>query len=56
MPGEPHKTSFPEDAFTIKDGFGLDSELDDLNPVRSSYRQLHCQPVLLTGDSHRQLP
>lgn len=53
MPGKPHKTSFPEETFTVKDGFGLDSERDGLNPALSSYRQFHRQPVLLVGDSHR---
>ncbi len=53
MPGKPHKTSFPEETFTVKDGFGLDSERDGLNPALSSYRQFHRQPVLLTGESHR---
>ncbi|NRE31711.1 hypothetical protein E5U26_13705 [Burkholderia pseudomallei] len=53
MPGKPHKTSFPEETFTVKDGFGLDSERDGLNPALSSYRQFHRQPVLLAGDSHR---
>ncbi|MBB4596437.1 hypothetical protein [Xanthomonas arboricola] len=53
MPGKPHKTSFPEETFTVKDGFGLDSERDGLDPALSSYRQFHRQPVLLAGDSHR---
>ncbi len=26
MPGKPHKTSFPEKAFTVKDGKSLNSE------------------------------
>jgi hypothetical protein len=26
MLGKPHKTSFPEKTFTVKDGFGLNSE------------------------------
>ncbi|WP_187576288.1 hypothetical protein [Stenotrophomonas maltophilia] len=53
MPGKPHKTSFPEETFTVKDGFGLDSERDGLNLALSSYRQIHRQPVLLAGDSYR---
>lgn len=53
MPGKPHKASFPEETFTFKDGFGLDSEWNGLNPTLSSYRQLHRQPVLLVSDSHR---
>ncbi|WP_354682263.1 hypothetical protein [Cupriavidus necator] len=31
MPGKPHKTSFPEKAFTVKDGKSLNSELECLN-------------------------
>ncbi|EOZ4914666.1 TPA: hypothetical protein SL239_005807 [Pseudomonas aeruginosa] len=53
MPGKPHETSFPEQTFTVKDGLGLDSERDGLNPAFSSYRQFHRQPVLLACDSHR---
>lgn len=53
MPGKPQKTSFPEETFTVKDGLGLDSERDGLNPAFCSYRQVHRQPVLLVGDSHR---
>lgn len=36
MPGKPHQASFPEGTFTVKDGFGLDSEWDGLNPTLSS--------------------
>ncbi len=53
MPGKPHKTCFPEETFTVKDGFGLDSEREGLNPASGSYRHFHRQPVLLAGDSHR---
>lgn len=53
MPGKPHKTSFPEETFTVKDRFGLNSERDGLNPALSSYRQFHRQPVLLADDRHR---
>lgn len=53
MPGKPHKTSFPEGTFTVKDGKGLNSERDGLNPALCSYRQFHRQPVLLAGDRHR---
>lgn len=53
MPGKPHKTGFPEEAFTVKDGLGLDSERDGLDPALCSYRQFHRQPDLLAGDSHR---
>ncbi|WP_156992364.1 hypothetical protein [Paraburkholderia oxyphila] len=53
MPGKPHKTSFPEETFTVKDGFGLDSERKGLNPASGSYRRFYRQPVLLAGNSHR---
>lgn len=33
MPGKPHKTSFPEKAFTVKDGKSLNSERERLNPA-----------------------
>ncbi len=33
MSGKPHKTSFPEEAFTVKDGKSLDSERECLNPA-----------------------
>lgn len=53
MPGKPHETSFPEETFTVKDRFGLNSKRDGLNPVLGSYRQFYRQPVSLVGDSHR---
>jgi hypothetical protein len=53
MPGKPHKTSFPEETFTVKDRFGLSSKREGLNPTSSSYRQFYRQPVLLVSDSHR---
>ncbi|WP_197422895.1 hypothetical protein [Burkholderia sp. ABCPW 14] len=53
MLGKPHKTSFPEKTFTVKDGFGLDSEREGLNPAVGSYLQFYRQPVLLARDSHR---
>ncbi|WHS61414.1 hypothetical protein [Pseudomonas sp. G2-4] len=53
MLGNPHKTSFPEETFTVKDGFGLESEQEGFNPASGSYRQFYRQPVLLAGDSHR---
>jgi hypothetical protein len=53
MLGKPHKTSFLEKTFTVKDGFGLNSERDGLNPASSSYRHFYRQPVPLAGDSHR---
>jgi len=45
--------AIPEETFTVKDRFGLDSERDGLNPALGSYRQFHRQPVLLAGDSYR---
>ncbi len=53
MPGKPHKTSFPEETFTVKDRFGLNSKREGLNPASGSYRQFYRQPVLLAGDSPR---
>lgn len=53
MPGKPHKTSFPEKTFTVKDGKSLNSERECLNPALDFYRQLYRQLVLLAGDSHR---
>jgi hypothetical protein len=53
MLGKPHKTSFPEETFTVKDRFGLNSKREGLNQTSSSYRQFYRQPVLLAGDSHR---
>ena len=53
MPGKPHEISFPEETFTVKDRFGLNSEREGLNPASGSYRQFYRQPVLLAGDSHR---
>ena len=37
MLGKPHKTSFPEKTFTVKDGLGLNSEREGLNPASGSY-------------------
>ena len=53
MLGKPHETSFPEETFTVKDGFGLNSEREGLNPASGFYRHLYRQSVLLVGDSHR---
>ena len=53
MPGKPHETSFPEETFTVKDLFGLNSKREGLNQTFGSYRQLYRQPVLLAGDSYR---
>lgn len=53
MLGKPHKTSFPEMIFTVKDRFGLISKREGLNPTSSSYRQFYRQLVSLAGDSHQ---
>ncbi|HHT8901479.1 TPA: hypothetical protein ACT5CR_001261 [Burkholderia cenocepacia] len=53
MPGKPHEISFPEETFTVKDGFGLDSEWEGFNPAFGSYRHFYRQPALLASDSHR---
>ncbi len=53
MPGKPHKTSFPEECFTVKDRFGLNSKREGLDQTSGSYRQLYRQLISLAGDSHR---
>lgn len=53
MPGKPHEISFPEETFTVKDRFGLNSEREGLNPPPGSYRQFYRQHILLVDDSHR---
>jgi hypothetical protein len=53
MPGKPHDRSFPEERFTVKDRFGLDSKREGPNPASGSYRHRYRQNVLLSGDSHR---
>jgi hypothetical protein len=53
MPGKPHETSFPEECFTVKDRFGLDSEREGLDQAPGSYRQFYRQPISLAGDSYR---
>ena len=53
MLGKPHETSFPEETFTVKDRFGLDSKREGLNPASGFYRHLYRQSVSLAGDSHR---
>ncbi len=51
MPGKPHDCSIPEEGFTVKDRFGLDSK--GPNPAFSSYRYQYRQTISLPGDSHR---
>lgn len=53
MPGKPHKTSFPEKAFTVKDGKSLNSERECLNPASSFTVSSTANFFLLAGDSHR---
>lgn len=53
MPGKPHEISFPEETFTVKGRFGLNSEREGLNTASGSYRHIYRQPVSLAGDSHR---
>jgi len=36
MPGKPHKTSFPEKIYTVKDGINLNSERECLNSASIS--------------------
>lgn len=58
MPGKPHKTSFPEKAFTVKDGKSLNSEQECLNPPSiftvSSTANFFCWPAIAT-DSCRDV-
>ena len=53
MLGKPHETSFPQEIFTVKDRFGLNSKREGLDPTSGSYRQRYRQSVVLAGDSHR---
>jgi len=53
MLGKPHKVSFPEETFTVKDRLRLNSEREGLDPASSSYRRFYRRRVLLAGDSHR---
>ena len=58
MPGKPHKTSFPEKAFTVKDGKSLNSERERLNLSSiftvSSTANFFCWPAIAT-DSCRDV-
>lgn len=58
MSGKPHKTSFPEEAFTVKDGKILDSERECLNPASiftvSATVNFFCWPAIAT-DSCRDV-
>jgi hypothetical protein len=52
MPGKPHKASFPEKTFTVKDGKSLNSEREGLNSASiltvSSTVNLFCWPAIAT--------
>jgi hypothetical protein len=58
MPGKPHETSFPEKAFTVKDGKSLNSERECLNPASiftvSPTVNFFCWPAIAT-DSFRNV-
>ena len=58
MPGKPHETSFPEKAFTVKDGKSLNSERECLNSASiltvSSTVNRFCWPTIAT-DSFRDV-
>lgn len=55
MPGKPHKTSFPEKIFTVKDGKSLNSERECLNLASiftvSAIVNFFCWPAIVI-DSH----
>jgi hypothetical protein len=53
MPGKPYGASFPEERFTVKDRFGLDSKREGPNPGIGSYRYQYRQTIPLPGDSYR---
>ncbi|MGN4072221.1 hypothetical protein ACS0X5_05375 [Burkholderia gladioli] len=58
MPGKPHKTSFSEKIFTVKDGKSLNSEWEGINPASistvSSTANFFCWPAIAT-DSRRDV-
>lgn len=60
MPGKPHKTSFPEKAFTVKDGKSLNSERECLNPASiftvSSTANFFCWPAIATDSCRDVFP
>lgn len=53
MPGKPHKTSFPEETFAVKDRFGLNGKREVLIRPPVPTRQFYRQPAPLAGDSPR---
>lgn len=58
MPGKPHEISFPEEAFTVKDGKSLNSERECLNSASiltvSSTVNRFCWPAI-ASDSCRDV-
>lgn len=52
MPGKPHEASFPEKAFTVKDGKSLNSERECLNSASiltvSATVNRFCWPAIAT--------
>ena len=60
MPGKPHETSFPEKAFTVKDGKSLNSERECLNPASiftvSSTVNFFCWPAIATDSCRDVFP
>lgn len=53
MPGKPHKTSFSEKIFTVKDGKSLNSEWEGINLASistvSSTANFFCWPAIATA-------
>ena len=60
MPGKPHKTSFPEKAFTVKDGKSLNSERECLNLASiltvSATVNRFCWPAIATDSCRDVFP
>ena len=60
MLGKPHKTSFPEKTFTVKDGKSLNSERECLNLASiltvSSTVNRFCWPAIATDNCHDVFP
>ena len=60
MPGKPHETSFPEKAFTVKDGKSLNSERECLNLASiltvSATVNRFCWPAIATDSCRDVFP
>lgn len=60
MPGKPHETSFPEKAFTVKDGKSLNSERECLNSASiltvSSTVNFFCWQAIVTDSCRDVFP